>query len=92
MNNSREGLKSKIIDVIRDVASEELKVPRESIVAGTELPLESGMRVAMRIANAIPGGGIINVTPTSDKILCTIDELAEKCTDEMFQLINRYRG
>lgn len=82
-------LKKKIFDVIYGVASEELGIPPGEINGDTKLPLKEGMKIAMRMANAIPGGGIIHVTPTSGSILCTIDQLADRCTEEMVRLLEK---
>lgn len=91
MNTEQKSLKEKIVDVVCDVASEEMGVPRKEITADTELPLKAGMMIAMRMANAIPGGGgLIGITPANNRILCTIDVIAKECADEMERRIKLF--
>lgn len=86
--SQEEKLRNDILGVVCDVASDVLGIPRKEIGEEMELPLEKGMTVSFRMANAIPGGGLFHFTPKNSNILCTVGELADKCTEEMVRLLD----
>lgn len=72
---------SRIVTVIIRVMSQELGIPEAQLSAETKIPSsKEGFMVVARMANAIPGGGMLSI---SSPEMCTVQELAEKCVSEM---------
>lgn len=80
--------RKKTLDVVRDVASQELGIAKGNLTEETEIPNNaSGFMVGMRMANAIPGGGgnVLFSLSARKAHLCTLGELADQCVEETFK-------